>query len=241
LEKGSREADDDEREPCCGEIMNYHCVLFDLDGTLVDTIEDIAGAMNRALECHGFPVLPVERFPGMVGRGIGRLALDALPGDAKNEETARQVAADAARFYTEKPLIHSKPYPGIRELVKTLGEMKVRTAVISNKPDAITRLVVEGLFPAGSFRVVQGEKAGVPRKPDPSSVWEMLVRLDGSPRETVLAGDSEVDMETARNAGCFALGVSWGFRPRRILEEAGAALIVDRPEDILALIRETRI
>jgi phosphoglycolate phosphatase len=221
--------------------MKYRCVLFDLDGTLVDTIEDIAGAMNRALEYHGFPALPIGRFPGMVGRGIGRLALDALPEDAKTEETAARVAADAARFYAERPLVHSKPYPGMTELVKTLAEMKVRTAVISNKPDVLTRLVVEGIFPAGSFRTIQGEKTGVPRKPDPASVWEILVGLDCTPRETVLAGDSEVDMETARNAGCFALGVSWGFRPRRILEEAGAALIVDTPEEILALIRETRI
>jgi phosphoglycolate phosphatase len=231
----------EEKIPCCGKIMKYRCVLFDLDGTLADTVKDIAGAMNRALECCGFPSLPVEWFPGMVGRGIGRLALDALPEDAKNEETAARVAADAARFYAENPLIHSKPYPGIRELVKTLAEMKVKTAVISNKPDAVTRLVVEGLFPAGSFRVIQGERTGVPRKPDPASAWEILVSLDRTPRETILAGDSEVDMETAHNAGCFALGVSWGFRPRRTLEEAGAALIVDRPEEILALIRETRI
>jgi phosphoglycolate phosphatase len=207
----------------------------------VDTIEDIAGAMNRALEFHGFPPRPVEQFPGMIGRGIGKLALDALPEEAKSGETAARVAADAARFYAERPLDHSKPYPGVTELVKTLTEMKVKTAVISNKPDVITRLVVEGLFPAESFRIIRGEKAGIPRKPDPSAVWEILVGLDCTPRETVLAGDSEVDMETARNAGCFALGVSWGFRPRRMLEEAGSALIVDRPEEIAALVRETRI
>ncbi|MDR1899754.1 MAG: HAD family hydrolase [Treponema sp.] len=220
--------------------MKYRCVLFDLDGTLVDTIEDIAAAMNRALEYHGFPPLPVERFPGIVGRGIGKLALDALPEEAKTEETAARVAADAARFYAENPLIHSKPYPGMVELAETLAGMRIKTAVISNKPDAITRLVVEGLFPAGAFRAVRGEKPGVPRKPDPAAAWEILADLDSSPREAVLAGDSEVDMETAHNAGCFALGVSWGFRPRRTLEAAGAALIVDTPEEILALIRETR-
>jgi phosphoglycolate phosphatase len=221
--------------------MKYRCVLFDLDGTLVDTIEDIAAAMNRSLEYHHYPPLPVERFPGMVGQGIVKLALDALPEEAKSGETAALVAAAAARFYAEKPLVHSKPYPGMAELVKTLVEGGVKTAVISNKPDAITRLVVEGLFPAGSFRVIQGEKTGTPRKPDPASVWDILVGLDCTPRETVLAGDSEIDMATAHNAGCFALGVSWGFRPRRILEEAKAALIVDTPEEILALIRETRI
>ncbi|MDR1617562.1 MAG: HAD family hydrolase [Treponema sp.] len=221
--------------------MKYRCVLFDLDGTLVDTIEDIAAAMNQALARHGFPPRPVEQFPGMVGGGIRKLALDALPDEAKSGETAARVAADAARLYAEKPLARSKPYPGMVELVKTMGGMKVKTAVISNKPDAITRLVVEGLFPAGSFRVIQGEKAGIPRKPDPASVWEILAGIDCTPRDTVLAGDSEIDMETARNAGCFALGVRWGFRPRRVLEEAGAALIVDTPEEILALIRETRI
>jgi phosphoglycolate phosphatase len=221
--------------------MKYRCVLFDLDGTLVDTIEDIAAAMNRALECRGFPPRAVEWFPGMVGRGIGQLALDALPEGARDGETAARTAADAARFYAERPLGSSRPYPGMAELVNTLRGMKVKTAVVSNKPDAVARLVVEGLFPAGSFRVIQGEKAGVPRKPDPAAVWEILADLDCTPRDTVLAGDSEIDMETARNAGCFALGVSWGFRPRRVLEEARAALIVDRPEEIAVLVRGARI
>jgi phosphoglycolate phosphatase len=217
--------------------MKYSCVIFDLDGTLADTIADIAASMNRALELHGFPRRPAEMYPGIVGYGIKKLAFDALPEETKSEEIAAAVAADAARFYAEKPLVHTRAYPGIPELIAELRGKKFKTAVISNKPDPVTQVVVHGLFPAGSFDVVQGERHGIARKPDPAAVWEILVQLDKTPRDTILVGDSEVDMETARNAGCFPLGVSWGFRPVSVLEKAGAALIVDSPGEIEAFFK----
>jgi phosphoglycolate phosphatase len=223
--------------------MKYRCVVFDLDGTLVDTIRDIAEAMNKSLTFHGFSPVPPEKYPEMVGWGINKLAWLALA-ESKDEkaagENAEKVAAAAARFYAETPLAYSKPYPGIPELVAELARERVSMAVISNKPDPVTRLVINGLFPENPFRAVRGEIPGTPRKPDPGAVWELLAQMDRSPRETVLVGDSEIDMETAHNVGCLALGVSWGFRPRSVLEKVGAGRIIDTPGEMLNLIRNPR-
>ncbi|MDR3167118.1 MAG: HAD family hydrolase [Treponema sp.] len=220
--------------------MRFKCVIFDLDGTLVDTIEDIAASMNRALEVHGFPPAPLEGYPKIVGWGIKKLAYLALPPAAREGEAgetiAAAVAADASRFYAERPLVYSKPYPGIPELLAALRGKGVKTAVLTNKPDPVARLVTAGLFPPGSFGAVYGERPGVPRKPDPASVRNLLRELDCIPGETLFMGDSEIDIETAHGGECHALGVSWGFRPRQVLEKAGADRIIDRPEELLELI-----
>jgi phosphoglycolate phosphatase len=218
--------------------MKYTCVIFDLDGTLVNTIGDIARTMNQALVLHGFEPLPEAEYPKITGWGIKKLAASCLPDSLgnKKEEIAEEVAADAARFYGEKPLETSKPYPGIIELIAKLAGKRVKMAVFSNKPDLAAHLVVEGLFPAGYFSAIRGEIEGVPRKPDPAAVWELLVEMDRSPSDTVFMGDSEIDMETARAAGCFPLGVSWGFRSRDILEAAGASLIIDKPQELMDLL-----
>jgi phosphoglycolate phosphatase len=221
--------------------MKFRCVIFDLDGTLVDTLADIALSMNSALEAHGFPRLPEDAYSSLVGWGIRRLAYLALPEAARNESSAMAVAADAARFYAERPLVHSKPYPGIVELIAELKRLKIKTAVLSNKPDALTQQVIDGLFPRYCFDIVQGETADFPRKPDPASTWDILIQLGFPPRETIFAGDSEVDMETARAAECCALGVSWGFRSREALLKAGALRIIDSPGELLELIKNTRM
>jgi phosphoglycolate phosphatase len=214
--------------------MNFKGVIFDLDGTLVNTLADIAGSMNRALEGRGYPRLDPEAYRNIVGWGIKALALKAMPrGD---EKAAELLAADAARFYEEAPLGHSKPYPGIPGLVRTLREKKLKTAVLSNKPDPVARLVIQGLFPPDSFDLVRGDIPGMPRKPDPAALWDILVGLDLCPRDTIFVGDSEIDMETALAAGCHALGVSWGFRSRKTLVKAGAQRIIDTPAELLDFI-----
>jgi phosphoglycolate phosphatase len=224
--------------------VKYRCVFFDLDGTLVDTIGDIAASMNRALALHGFPEVPEGEYKKLVGWGIQKLALAALPAEVQAQEAApaaaQKVAADAAKFYAEKPLVYSKPYPGIPELLAELGRKKIRCAVLSNKPDPVTALVVEGLFP-GSFACICGDRPGAKRKPDPAAAWEILTEFGCTPGDTIFMGDSEIDMETARNIGCFPLGVSWGYRPRETLEAAGAALIIDSPAELLGLIRDIKV
>jgi phosphoglycolate phosphatase len=214
----------------------FRAVIFDLDGTLVNTIGDIAVSMNRALEGGGFPPLAEEAYIEKVGWGIKKLAFLALPEAARDGETVEKVAAAASRFYAERPLDFSSPYPGIRELAAELRRRKIKTAVLTNKPDPVTQQVIRGLFPPASFDWVQGDLPGIPRKPDPGSAWEILLNLDVPPREAIFMGDSEVDMETAGAANCHALGVSWGFRPRKLLEQAGAQRIIDRPEELLELL-----
>ena len=219
--------------------MKHRCVIFDCDGTLVDTLEDIAAAMNQALAMHGFPPAPLEKYRDMVGWGIVRLAELALPENARAAETVEAVAASAKMLMDGQPPDQclSKSYPGIRELVAELSQMKkIKTAVISNKPDSVLRRLMGDLFGPGAFDAVCGLAPGIPAKPDPHAVWELLAEFGASPHDAIFVGDSEIDMETARNAGCYPLGVSWGFRSRATLEKAGAARIIDRPDEIWELI-----
>ena len=213
--------------------MKYLCVIFDLDGTLVDTLEDIAVSMNRSLKLRGFPELTLEEYSTKIGWGINRLAYLALPEDSRKEVTSGIIASAAAKYYTENPLRYSRPYPGVLDLISELKKKKVKTAVLTNKLDHLAQKVISGLFPPGSFDCVQGEIQGKPRKPNPDCVWELLVGFDVVPASTIFIGDSEVDMETAISAGCFPMGVSWGYRLREVMEKAGARHIIDKPCELL--------
>jgi len=229
--------------------MKYKGVIFDLDGTLVDTLGDIAASMNKALELHGYPTLQTEEYRDKVGWGLRRLASLCIAAgigrgsgrqdnDLENEieEKAPAVAADAVRLYTETPLKYTTVYPGMPELVSELRRKKMKTAVLTNKNDPTAQLVVAGLFPQGSFNIVQGEVNGKPRKPDPACVWELLVELGLNPADVIFIGDSEIDIETAVSSGCFPLGVSWGYRSREIILKAGARRIIDKPDELLDMI-----
>jgi phosphoglycolate phosphatase len=214
--------------------LQFKTIIFDLDGTLVNTLADIAVSMNRALEAQGFPTLPLEAYRGIVGWGIRRLAQSALPlPEQENHRLIDTVAMDATAFYAEQPLVHSKPYAGIPELLAELRRRKLKIAVLTNKPDTVARLVLDGLFPIGAFHAIHGDMPNAPRKPDPTSVWELLVELDSTPRNTILVGDSEIDLETAHASGCHAVAVSWGFRSRETLENASAEHIIDTPMELL--------
>ena len=229
--------------------MKYRCIIFDCDGTLLDTLEDIAAAMNHALNVHGFPVVPPEKYRDMVGWGIFRLAANALPEDARTEANIQTLGDYATRFMEKQPEEQSltRPYPGIREFLAELSGQtaqtkqharsgRIATAVLSNKPDSILRNIITKLFYPFEFDVICGMRPGIVPKPDPSGVWEILVNMDCSPGDAIFAGDSEIDIETARNAGCYPLGVSWGFRSRATLESAGAARIIDKPDEIWELL-----
>ena len=215
--------------------LKYKGVIFDLDGTLVDTLEDIAASMNKALLKRGFPELPAAEYRDKIGWGIKRLAFLSLPIEARCEEISVALAHDAANFYAENPIVYSRPYPGITELINELKQKKIKTAVLSNKPDAAAQKVITGLFQPASFDLVQGELEGRMRKPDPSSVWELLVDIDITPKDVIFMGDSEIDMETAVSSGCYALGVSWGYRSIETIIAAGAKRIIETPKDLLKL------
>ncbi|MFP3043279.1 HAD family hydrolase [Treponema primitia] len=221
--------------------MRFKCIIFDLDGTLVDTIGDIAASMNHALEEGGFPSLTRESYAKIVGNGLKNLATQALPSSARDEKTVDTVYRSAVTYYRDHPADLSRPYPGIPDLVAELRgksdrRFVTKTAVLSNKADSITQLVIGKLFPPYAFDLVMGERPNLPRKPDPATTWELITELDASPRETLFVGDSEVDVTTARAAECSFLGVSWGFRGRAVLEAAGADRIIDNPAELWELL-----
>jgi phosphoglycolate phosphatase len=214
----------------------WKAIIFDLDGTLVDTIGDISFALNETLARNGFPLRQREELYLMVGNGMRNLARQAAPPET-DDTVIDACAAEAAGIYAANPARYSKPYPGVPELLETLWARGIPTAIISNKPDKLTQLCVEGVLPGHSFRVVQGEQKGIPRKPDPTTSLAIAATLGVLPSEVLFLGDSDVDMQTALAAGFFAVGAAWGFRGRAELEAAGAHTIIEKPQDLLGLLR----
>ncbi|MFA6506557.1 MAG: HAD family hydrolase [Treponemataceae bacterium] len=214
----------------------FKAIIFDLDGTLVDTIEDIAAAVNSALVSFGFPTHASGDYYRLVGNGMRNLVRNAAPVDFSDEAVLDACVAQAVREYAEKPAVFSKAYPGVPELLNELRARKMPAAILSNKPDGLTLLVVKAVLGNHSFSAVQGEKTGVPRKPDPTSALAIAALLGAKPREVLYLGDSDVDMHTARNAGFFAAGAAWGFRGSEELEAAGAQAMIESPIDLLKLL-----
>jgi phosphoglycolate phosphatase len=211
-------------------------VVFDLDGTLVDTIADIAASMNRALSLRNLPLPPPEAYPAMVGWGLRRLAQQALPADWQDDALVDQVCADAVAFYAKEPSLRSKPYPGIPELIGELHRRGMVQAVLTNKPDSVAALVVDAIFPGHPFVLIRGDRPGLPRKPDPALTREAMDAMGAAMGSTLFVGDSSVDVETGHGVGCPVVGVSWGFRGRKELEDAGADYIVDDAREILSIL-----
>ena len=216
--------------------MNTELVIFDLDGTLLDTIGDLAVACNAVLAVRGLPQHSYEEYCHFVGNGIMRLVERALPEPLRKPENVALVRADFVKYYTEHIDRYTKPYAGIPEVVAELARRGVRMAVASNKFQAGTEKLIRLFFPDAAFAAVFGQRPGVPLKPDPAVVEEILART-GTPKERVLyVGDSGVDMQTAAAAGVRSAGVTWGFRDRDELAASGARHIVDRPEELLGLL-----
>jgi phosphoglycolate phosphatase len=208
--------------------------IFDLDGTLLDTIQDLANACNYALTKNGFPVHPVEPYKIFVGNGVYNLMTRALPEGKDNEETILKVKADFDEYYAEHATDVTAPYPGIQEMLRELKSAGVKLAVLSNKPDAYTGELVRGFFP-GVFDVILGQREGVPIKPDPAPVYEIMKLLGVKAGEGVYIGDTSTDMKTGKAAGLFTVGVTWGFRTKQELVESGADVIIDKAHELCDL------
>ncbi len=212
-------------------------VIFDLDGTLLNTIADLANSTNHALKCCGFPVHRTEEYNFFVGNGINKLFERALPQAERSPENILRVRQEFLLHYDVHNTDYSTPYPGIVPLLEELQQKGYWLAVASNKYQAATQKLVSRYFPQIRFSAVFGQREGVPVKPDPAIVQDILAQTGASTDEVLYVGDSGVDMQTAHHAGVTAAGVTWGFRPRTELEALRPAYIVDRAEEIPPLLR----
>ena len=220
-------------------MMKYTHVIFDLDGTLLNTIDDLADAGNHVCQAHGWPTFPVERYKHMVGNGIPNLVRRFAP-EGTGEEELSAALADFNAWYGLHKEDKTAPYPGIARAVELLKAAGVSVAVLSNKAHALAAPVVEHYFP-GLFPLVQGALPGVPVKPDPTLLRRMLAELGAAPETTLFVGDSDVDILTGKNGGLAACGVLWGFRDRAELEGAGADFLIDRPAQLVELVTGTAL
>ena len=210
-------------------------VIFDLDGTLLNTIDDLARATNQALAALGYPTHDVAAYRYFVGNGINKLFERALPPERRTAEEVARVRALFVPYYDRHNADFSRPYEGVPELLRRLDEGGARLAVASNKYQAATRELVARFFPGVPFVAVFGQREGVPTKPDPRVVEDILREAGVAREEALYVGDSGVDMRTALNAGVEACGVAWGFRPVEELEAFHPAHLVSHPAEILRL------
>ena len=211
-------------------------VIFDLDGTLLNTIADLAHSTNYALNKLGYPTHEIEKYNVMVGNGIDKLFERALPEEEKSKENVLRVRKEFVPYYDIHNADDSRPYPGIPELLSYLQDAGVQIAVASNKYQAATQKLVDHYFPEIHFTAVLGQREGVKVKPDPIIVSDILEIAKVAKEEALYVGDSGVDMQTAANAGVTACGVTWGFRPRTELEEFNPSYIADTAGEIKNLI-----
>jgi len=208
-------------------------VIFDLDGTLVNTIDDLAMATNYAIAKLGFPKHELKEYPFFVGNGITLLIERALPQTDRNEETIKQAKSIFLEYYQEHKTDASKPYKGMTKLLETLQNNKISIAVASNKYQQGCSEIIAKLFPNIKFCSVLGQREGINTKPDITIINDTLKICPVEKNEVLYIGDSGVDMQTANNANIFSIGVSWGFRPISELIKNGAKKIVSTPQEIL--------
>lgn len=210
-------------------------VIFDLDGTLLNTIADLGAATNHALEECGYPTHPISAYPRFVGSGITKLLERVLPESMRTPERVEQLRPYFFEYYGQHMADATEPYPGIMELLTQLTQRGVRIAVASNKYQEAVEMLIQKYFPQFEWAAVEGQKEGVPVKPDPSIVFEILSKCPTPKSEVLYVGDSGIDMETARRACVESAGVSWGFRPVTELREHYADHIVDSTGQLLRI------
>jgi len=217
--------------------VRYQGIVFDLDGTLLDTLEDLANSMNSVLQRHGFPQHPLESYKYFVGDGVENLVHRALPEDKRDQTILPEYVAAMRDEYGGRWMEKTHPYPGIPELLDRLSARGIKMAIFSNKQDEFTQVTVNRFLSKWRFEVVVGARPSVPKKPDPTIPLK-ISRTIGIPAAALLyAGDTNTDMQTANAAGMYAVGVLWGFRQADELLENGANVLVKEPSEILDLLK----
>jgi phosphoglycolate phosphatase len=216
--------------------MKYQAVIFDFDGTLLDTLRDLAESVNIVLNRFGFAEHSLEAYRHFVGEGIEELARRVLPEGHRDEATITRTLTDVRQEYRQRWPNHTRPYEGIPELLDALTARRVKMAIVTNKPDDSTRTMAARLLPKWKFDVIVGATTDLPRKPDPKGALEAARRLRLPPGAFVYVGDSDIDMKTANAAGMYAVGVLWGFRGADELVRNGAKVLIRKPLELLELL-----
>ena len=213
-------------------------VIFDLDGTLINSVNDLADAVNDSLAEMGYPVHEVDKYYHFVGNGTVKLSERALPIDHRNQDEIIKLHTLFAEKYQKYCLNKTKPYDGIIDAVHKLkNEFEIKCAVASNKTDSFAKYIVNNLFQNDDFDAVIGKLDGIPAKPDPQIIFNIINRFDIDKSQVIFVGDSDVDVITAHNGNIPCIGCEWGFRGKEELEKAGADYIAKKPEDILKIVR----
>ena len=213
--------------------MNYEAAIFDLDGTLVNSLDDLANSANDTLHAYGFPVHEVEAYRYFVGNGSRKLIERILPEKpATDMAFVEQFMSEYKDCYARNLLQKTKPYDGIMEMLEELRRRGIPMAVCTNKHQSAAEMIVKTLFPHGIFQEIIGDQEGLPRKPDPQKVLRIMRDFGVTGEQTAYFGDTDVDMDTARNAGAFAVGVLWGFRAREELVAHGADILLTHPMEL---------
>ncbi|MGA2172949.1 MAG: HAD family hydrolase [Sedimentisphaerales bacterium] len=214
----------------------FKAVLFDLDGTLLYTLTDVADAMNKALAHFGFPAHPVDAYKYFIGESVETEAHRALPASARDPEFVRKVAAYSEEIYDTCWGDNTHPYTGIPELLTELQRRGLSLVILSNKNDRFTKVMVEKILPRWRFKIVQGALPNVPLKPDPTLALQIAKKLKIPPEQFLYLGDTNTDMQTALAAGMFPVGCLWGYRTADELLASGAKLLITNPAEILQIL-----
>jgi phosphoglycolate phosphatase len=212
--------------------MSYKAIIFDLDGTLVDSLEDLADSTNYVLSCYGQPTHEVQSFKKMVGDGTRTLMSRALPAD--KQDLVEPALGKMREKYTEICLNKTRPYDGLQKVLAELKDRGVKLAVLTNKDQKMAEKIVTHFFDQ-YFTIIRGTINAVPLKPDPKAVLEILKEMNVKPENAAFVGDSNIDIKTAQAAGITGIGVNWGFRGEQELKEAGADYTIDEPKALLQL------
>lgn len=222
-------------------LNDVKAVCFDLDGTLLDTLEEIGSSANTVLARRGFPEHEIEAYRYFVGDGVRRLIERVLPEEHRSPAEVELLTNELEREYHRRANRMTKVYPGIPELLSELTSRNFPLAVLSNKPHNLSLECMEKFFPDHSFEIVQGQSKAFPKKPDPAGAQHVAEELDCRCAEILYVGDTNVDMETAKRSGMIGVGVLWGFRDRAELLQHGANFIAEVPNEILSLLPESRL
>lgn len=215
-------------------MKKYDTVIFDLDGTLLDTLEDLADSINFALALYGFPCREIEEVRSFIGNGAARLMELSIP-DGINNPQYEKCLADFRHHYSGNMQNKTAAYKGIMELLEQLSKENYKIAIVSNKFDKAVKELNQVHF-REYIKVAIGESENVSKKPAPDTVFKALEELGSTPNNAVYVGDSEVDVKTAKNSGTICIGVTWGFRDREVLEQKGADYVIDKPQELLKII-----